>query len=131
VGSNRGYGAHYDRLMDARILERLATEYPLQSLTDRELRSDELPVTRDPHPNPAELGFVSDRTPSSSTPSSWSGTSSNTVSSSAAATSDCVVGSGPTLSVHRRTTPSFAVDGRSAPSLEPSCGTLRPGEVEA
>jgi len=52
VGSNRRYGAHYDRLMDARILERLATEYPLQSLTDRELRRDELPVTRDPRPRP-------------------------------------------------------------------------------
>ena len=54
MGTNRRHRAHYDRLMDARILERIASEYPLQSLTDRELRCDELPVTRDPKPRPCK-----------------------------------------------------------------------------
>jgi hypothetical protein len=38
--------------MDQRILQRIAAEHPLQSLTDRELRKDVLPVTRDPRPKP-------------------------------------------------------------------------------
>ena len=36
--------------MDERILQRLAAEYPLQSLTDTEREKDTLPVTRDPQP---------------------------------------------------------------------------------
>jgi len=36
--------------MDARILERIAAEHPLQTLTDRERQVDTLPVTRDPNP---------------------------------------------------------------------------------
>lgn len=36
--------------MDDRILERLAVERPLQSLTPAERRADELPETRDPNP---------------------------------------------------------------------------------
>ena len=38
--------------MDARILQRIADENPLQSLTDSELQKDRLPVTRDPNPKP-------------------------------------------------------------------------------
>ena len=38
--------------MDQRILQRIAADHPLQSLTDRELRKDFLPVTRDPQPKP-------------------------------------------------------------------------------
>nr|WP_206686926.1 hypothetical protein [Microbacterium invictum] len=36
--------------MDNGILQRLATESPLQSLTRAERRADELPETRDPKP---------------------------------------------------------------------------------
>ncbi|WP_439593811.1 hypothetical protein [Microbacterium sp.] len=36
--------------MDERILQRVADEYPLQSLTEMERQADTLPVTRDPQP---------------------------------------------------------------------------------
>ena len=36
--------------MDKRILQRIAEENPLQSLTPEERREDTLPVTRDPKP---------------------------------------------------------------------------------
>ena len=36
--------------MDDRILEGIAREFSLQSLTDKERQADELPVTRDPIP---------------------------------------------------------------------------------
>ena len=36
--------------MDQRILQRIAADHPLQSLTDSEVRKDVLPVTRDPRP---------------------------------------------------------------------------------
>ena len=52
MGTNKRYAAHYDRLMDERVLQRVASEFPLQTLTDRELRRDSLPVTRDPQPKP-------------------------------------------------------------------------------
>ena len=39
-------------MMDKRILQRIAADHPLQSLTDGELRTDVLPVTRDPRPRP-------------------------------------------------------------------------------
>jgi hypothetical protein len=51
VGSNKRYADHYDRLMDARILDRIAaTVGPLQSLTDAELELDREPVTIAPRP---------------------------------------------------------------------------------
>lgn len=54
MGSNRRYSHHYDRLMDQRIIERVAaTSGPLQSLSREELQLDNEPVTRDPHPKPA------------------------------------------------------------------------------
>jgi len=52
MGTNKRYAAHYDRLMDARILERIAAENALQTLSAKELQSDILPVTRDPQPKP-------------------------------------------------------------------------------
>lgn len=50
IGTNRRHAAHFDRLMDARILQRLAAENPLQSLTANERQESILPVTRDPQP---------------------------------------------------------------------------------
>jgi hypothetical protein len=50
VGSNKRYARDYDQLMDDRILQRVASEHPLQSLTDEEIRKDDLPITRDPRP---------------------------------------------------------------------------------
>lgn len=53
VGSNRRYSDHYDGLMDARILDRIAaTAGPLQSLTDAELELDREPLTISPQPHP-------------------------------------------------------------------------------
>ncbi|KAF2417592.1 hypothetical protein [Microbacterium sp. B35-30] len=54
MGTNKRYAAYYDRQMDARILQRIAAEFPLQSLTDRELQAGSLPVTRDPQPKPCK-----------------------------------------------------------------------------
>ncbi|GAA1979236.1 hypothetical protein [Microbacterium pumilum] len=39
-------------MMDDRILQRLAAEQPLQSLTSKELQAATLLVTRDPRPKP-------------------------------------------------------------------------------
>ncbi|MDQ7876569.1 hypothetical protein Q9R08_01125 [Microbacterium sp. QXD-8] len=50
MGSNRRYAAYFDRQMDNRILQRIAEENPLQSLTPQERQEDSLPVTRDPKP---------------------------------------------------------------------------------
>jgi hypothetical protein len=50
VGTNRRYADRADRLMDARILQRIADENPLQSLTPEERQEDVLPITRDPRP---------------------------------------------------------------------------------
>ncbi len=53
MGSNKRYAAHYDRLMDQRILERIARQDgPLQSLTREELELEREPFTRDPQPKP-------------------------------------------------------------------------------
>ncbi|MET0296937.1 MAG: hypothetical protein ABW024_06020 [Microbacterium sp.] len=38
--------------MDERILQRIAEEFPLQSLTEKERQAESLPVTRDPQPKP-------------------------------------------------------------------------------
>lgn len=54
MGTNKRYAEYYDRQMDARILQRIAAEFPLQSLTDRELQAGWLPVTRDPQPKPCK-----------------------------------------------------------------------------
>jgi hypothetical protein len=48
MGTNKRYAEYYDRQMDARILQRIAADFPLQTLTDRELQASSLPVTRDP-----------------------------------------------------------------------------------
>ncbi|MCR2764990.1 hypothetical protein NQ152_15905 [Microbacterium sp. zg.B48] len=40
--------------MDDRILERVSSQHPLQTLTAQELRKDALPVTRDPQPKPCK-----------------------------------------------------------------------------
>lgn len=52
MGTNKRYADHFDRRMDERILQQIASEYPLQSLTANERREDALPLTRDPHPKP-------------------------------------------------------------------------------
>lgn len=36
--------------MDERILQRIAEQFPLQSLTENERQADTLPITRDPLP---------------------------------------------------------------------------------
>lgn len=55
VGSNKRYADHYDRLMDARLLDRIAaTAGALQSLTDAELELDREPVTIAPRPRAVE-----------------------------------------------------------------------------
>lgn len=52
MGTNRRYADKIDRQMDERILERIASDGPLQSLTDPELELDRLPMTKDPKPRP-------------------------------------------------------------------------------
>lgn len=53
MGTNKRYAAHYDRLMDQRILEGIARrDGPLQSLTREELELDKETFTRDPEPKP-------------------------------------------------------------------------------
>ena len=54
IGTNKRHAQHFDRLMDNRILQRIAAENPLQTLTPHELRKDTLPVTRDPQPKPCK-----------------------------------------------------------------------------
>lgn len=54
MGSNRRYAAYFDRQMDNKILQRIAEENPLQSLTSEELQQDTLPITRDPQPKPCK-----------------------------------------------------------------------------
>ncbi|MFG6402677.1 MULTISPECIES: hypothetical protein [unclassified Microbacterium] len=51
MGTNRRYADQIDRRMDERILERLAREGPLQSLSDNELELTRLPMTKDPRPS--------------------------------------------------------------------------------
>ena len=53
MGTNKRYSDHFDGLMDARILDRIAaTAGPLQSLTDREIGLDREPLTISPQPHP-------------------------------------------------------------------------------
>ena len=52
MGTNRRYAAHFDRGMEQKILQRIAEENPLQSLTADERQEAVLPVTRDPQPKP-------------------------------------------------------------------------------
>lgn len=53
MGTNKRYAHHFDGLMDARILDRIAaTAGALQSLTDAELELDREPRTITPHPHP-------------------------------------------------------------------------------
>lgn len=52
MGTNKRYSHFYDRLSDDRILQRIAAECPLQSLTEKERQADVLAVTRDPQPKP-------------------------------------------------------------------------------
>ncbi|MCK6065742.1 MULTISPECIES: hypothetical protein [Microbacterium] len=53
MGTNRRYAAHFDRLMDERIIQRVAdTAGPLQTLSSEELELEREPFTRDPQPKP-------------------------------------------------------------------------------
>ncbi|GAA1979232.1 hypothetical protein [Microbacterium pumilum] len=52
IGTSKRYSQHYDKLMDERVLQRIAAENPLQTLTPAERQQDTLPVTRDPQPKP-------------------------------------------------------------------------------
>jgi len=52
LGTNRRYAHVIDAQMDARILERVAADGALQSLTMEELELDRLPLTVDPDPQP-------------------------------------------------------------------------------
>lgn len=53
MGTNKRYAASVDRLMDQRILERIARDAgPLQSLSREEIGLDSEPVTIDPQPKP-------------------------------------------------------------------------------
>jgi hypothetical protein len=51
VGTNRRYADAIDRRMNERVLQSVARDAPLQSLTDTELRLDEMPLTVDPKPH--------------------------------------------------------------------------------
>lgn len=55
MSSNKRYAAHYDRLMDARILEQAIgrADGPLQSLDPAELDLEHEPLTRTPKPTQA------------------------------------------------------------------------------
>ena len=52
MGTDKRDGDHFYRLMDERILQRIAADNPLQTLTDQELQKATLPITRDPDPKP-------------------------------------------------------------------------------
>lgn len=64
MGTTKRYAAHYDRLMDQRILERIARQDgPLQSLTREELELEREPFTRDPQPKPVRAWVRFGKTP--------------------------------------------------------------------
>ena len=50
VGTNRRYAAQIDERMNQKILDQLAAKYPIQALSEGELRLDLYPVTTDPQP---------------------------------------------------------------------------------
>lgn len=54
MGTNRRYAAHYDRLMDDRILAGLCEKGGLQTLSPKELSLDQDPLTVDPEPKPVK-----------------------------------------------------------------------------
>jgi len=77
MGTSRRYAAHYDQLMDARIIERVAaTAGPLQSLSREELELDVRPVTKDPQPKRAKAWIRFGGTPLlvDATVTSWTST---------------------------------------------------------
>lgn len=57
MSSNKRYAAHYDRLMDARLLEQAIrrADGPLQSLGAAELDLEHEPLTRTPKPTTARV----------------------------------------------------------------------------
>jgi len=50
LGTSKRYAAHYDRLMDGRVLESVMRDRQPMSLTPPELELDILPLTRTPQP---------------------------------------------------------------------------------
>jgi hypothetical protein len=50
VGTSKRYAHVVDALMDARILQRISTDGPLQTLSPAELELDRLPLTIAPRP---------------------------------------------------------------------------------
>lgn len=50
MGTSKRYAHHFDKMADDRILQRIASGSPLQTLSPKELQTDTLPVTRDPQP---------------------------------------------------------------------------------
>ncbi|MFE1665278.1 hypothetical protein [Microbacterium sp. P02] len=64
MGTSRRYAAHYDRLMDDRIVQRVAeTSGPLQCLRKEELELDHEAFTRDPQPKPVRAWVRFGETP--------------------------------------------------------------------
>ena len=63
MGTNRRYADHYDRLMDERILQRIAAGGPLETLSRLELQLDDLPCTTDPKPKRVKAWVRFGRTP--------------------------------------------------------------------
>ena len=55
MGTNRRYPHVVDRQVSERILQRLAEQGELQTLTTAELQLDELPLTVDPRPKPVRV----------------------------------------------------------------------------
>jgi len=51
MGSNKRYASSSDAGMAAKILDRVAHDGPLQSLTPAELQLDRMPLTVDPRPH--------------------------------------------------------------------------------
>lgn len=54
MGSNRRYAHRVDDMMDARILERVSRDGPLQTLSPGELELDRQPLTITPRPEPVQ-----------------------------------------------------------------------------
>lgn len=50
MGTSKRYAAHFDRLDDEHLIDRLAQQGPLKTLSARELQLDVLPVTMSPQP---------------------------------------------------------------------------------
>ena len=52
MGTSKRYAAHFDRLMDGRVLESVMRDGQPTTLTPPELELDTLPLTRTPVPEP-------------------------------------------------------------------------------